>query len=140
MSTSCSPASRNWAAVAGLPLIQARLLPCESTVRRSSRLSPDCEPGFFQPGLQPGGKFEFGADFGPRRALSHHAGVGSCAQRQLQGVDQDGLARAGLAGQHGETRAELQFQLAHDHEIAQCDAPQAHDPPSFQCSFLRSVS
>ena len=38
MSSNCSPISRSWVAVAGLPLIHARLLPAMSTVRRSSKL------------------------------------------------------------------------------------------------------
>ena len=40
MSTSRSPSSFSWASVAGRPLIQARLLPCASSTRRSSTSSP----------------------------------------------------------------------------------------------------
>jgi hypothetical protein len=35
---------------------------------------------------------------------------------------------------------QVQLELAHDDEVAQGHAFEAHDPPSFQCSFLRSVS
>jgi hypothetical protein len=89
--------------VAGLPLIQARLLPCASTVRRSSRC-----PG--RPGSRPrparaasvGGLSNSAltsARVAPSRTTPASA---AAAQRQLQRVDQDGLAGAGLAGQHGE--------------------------------------
>jgi hypothetical protein len=105
MSTRCSAASRSCATVAALPLIQARLLPCASMVRRSSRLSAALEAGLVQPGGRAGRGVELGADLGARRAFAHHAGVAAVAQRQLQRVDQDGLARAGLAGQHGEAGA-----------------------------------
>jgi hypothetical protein len=45
---------------------------------------------------------ELGGDLAARRAFAHHAGVGARAQHQLQRVDQDGLAGAGFAGEHGE--------------------------------------
>jgi hypothetical protein len=98
------------------------------------------EAGFLQPRHQRRRQVEFGADLGPGRAFAHHAGVGARAQCQLQRVDQDRLAGAGFAGQHGKAVRQVQLELAHDDEVAQGDAFEAHDPPSFQCSFLRSVS
>ena len=44
MSSNCSPNSRSCVAVAGLPLIQARLLPVVSTVRRSSKSVATSKP------------------------------------------------------------------------------------------------
>jgi hypothetical protein len=74
--------------------------------------APGVEAGFVQPGRQQeAARVELGGDVGARRALAHHPGVAAAAQRQLQRVDQDGLARAGLAGQHGEAGAQVHFQL-----------------------------
>ena len=101
MSTSCSPSSRNCVAVAALPLIQARLLPWlsmraaqQQACRRASK------PASSSQGASAGGGVELGADLGARRAFAHHAGIGARAQRELQRIDQDRLAGAGLAGQH----------------------------------------
>ena len=75
-------------------------------------------------------------------ALAHQPGVGPRAQGQLQGIDQDGLASAGFARQGRETAAKLQLQRLHDDKVAQHHALERHgqEPPSFQRSFLRSVS
>jgi hypothetical protein len=97
-------------------------------------------------GLQPGADLcaavELHADVGLGAALAHHVGIGAGAQGQLQGIDQDGFAGAGLPGQHGEARLPVQVQGLHDHEVAQHDALERHGqaPPSFQPSFLRSVA
>ena len=61
---------------------------------------------------------ELGRDIGPRRALAHHIGVAALTQGQQQRVDQDRLAGAGLAGQDGEARCELEFEFVDDHEVA----------------------
>ena len=95
-----------------------------------------------QPGAQPRAAVELHADIGLGAAFAHHVGVGAGAQGQLQCIDQDGFAGAGLAGQHGEARMPVQIQGLHDHEVAQHDALERHGqaPPSFQPSFLRSVA
>ena len=104
MSTSSSAASRSCAIVAPLPLIHARLLPCASIVRRSSMrpASPASasKPASASQGASAGGDVELGADLGARRAFAHDAGVAAAAERELQRVDQDRLAGAGLAAQH----------------------------------------
>ena len=82
------------------------------------------EAGRFQPAGKARRPVELGADLGPRRALAHHAGVAAAAEGELQRVDQDRLAGAGLAGEHGEARAEVEFERRHDHEIAQREASQ----------------
>jgi hypothetical protein len=140
-------------AVAGLPLIQPRLRPWRSTVRRRSSV---------QPVDQPGVGVELDAHVQALGAFAHGPGIGPVAQGELQSVDQYGFAGAGLAGQHGEACGQIDVERAHDHEVAQGDASQCHqrswkygsvvtdegvwkagmvqEPPSFQCSFLRSVS
>ena len=74
-----------------------------AVVRRVARL--------VEPGHQPrqAVDHEFDRDFGTRRAAAHHAALGAVAQRQRQRVDQDRLARTGLAGEHGEPRREIEF-------------------------------
>ena len=73
MSTSWSAASRSCAAVAGLPLIHARLLPWVSMVRRSSSVVVGLETRFVQPAGQGDGSIELGADLRAGRAFAHHA-------------------------------------------------------------------
>jgi hypothetical protein len=104
------------------------------------------EAGLGQPGGQRPWAVELGGDLGARRALAHHAGVGAVAERELQRVDQDGLAGARLAGQRGEAGLQLQLECRHDDDVAQRQAAQ-HQPfpvpgsaPSFQCSLRRSVA
>jgi hypothetical protein len=112
-------------------------------VRRSSSSVVLRNAGFVQPGGQCGrAGVEFGADVGALRALADHAGVGARAQQQLQRIDENGLARAGLAREHREAGMQVQIQRLHDHEIAQRDPLQGHvqEPPSFQRSFLRRVA
>jgi hypothetical protein len=82
------------------------------------------EAGFVEPGLQGRDGVELGADLGARRALAHDAGVAPAAERQLQRIDQDRLACAGLAGQHREAGLEIDFEAADDHEVPQHQPPQ----------------
>ena len=84
---------------------------------------------------------EFGHDFAARCPFAHHRGIGASAQHQLQGIDEDGFARAGLAGQHGKPRVQIQIERLHDHKVAQRHAlPTQLTTPSFQCSLRRKVS
>ena len=53
---------------------------------------------------------EFGAEFGPVAAVAHPLGVAAVAEQAADRVDQDRLAGAGLAGQHGHAGSEFQFQ------------------------------
>ncbi|EWS54707.1 hypothetical protein X551_02468 [Methylibium sp. T29] len=114
------------------------------------------EAGIGQPGPQRGRRVELGADLGARRALAHHAGVAAVAERELQRIDQDGLAGTGLAGERGEPGLQVELERGHDDEVAQGDAlqhgvflsvpPTAQEcapsgsTPSFQCSLRRSVA
>ena len=67
------------------------------------------------------------------------AGVAALAQGQRQRVDEDGLAGAGLAGEHGEAGVEFEFERIDDDEIADAERPQ-HVYISLQCSFSRSMA
>ena len=125
MSTSCSPASRSWPTVAGLPLIHARLLPCASMLRRSSRVSPPLsKPASSSQPASAGGVSNSAVTSARGAAFAHHAGVAAAAQRQLQRIDQDRLARAGLAGQHREAGAAFHLELADDDHVPERQAAQ----------------
>ena len=67
---------------------------------------------------------DFGRDRSAIRTAAHKPGIGSRAQCQSQSVQQDGLARARLAGQHAETSFELEFELLDQNDIADCELPQ----------------
>ena len=81
-------------------------------MRRSSSAASSLgvEAGFVEPGGERGGRVELGADLGARRAFAHHAGVAAAAERELQRVDEDRLAGAGLAGEHREAAVELDLE------------------------------
>ena len=100
------------------------------------------EPGFFQPGREGLCTVELGAQVGALCAFAHHCRIGAPTQDELQGLDQNGLARARFAGQRGKALVQIQLQRLDDDEITQNDAFERHaqDPPSFQRSFLRKVS
>ena len=66
-----------------------------------------------------GGQVEVGRQFGPFAAMADHAAVGAQPGQEAQCVHQQRLAGAGLAGNDGHARAELQFGGADDGEILQ---------------------
>ena len=82
------------------------------------------EAGFGQPGHERWRQVELGGDLGAGCAFPHHAGFAAAAECQLQRVDEDRLASAGLAGEHGQAGAELELELVDDDEVAQCEAMQ----------------
>ena len=84
------------------------------------------EAALLQPGLEARRAFELGADIGLGRAFAHHAGIGARAQGELHGVDQNGFARAGLAGQRREAAMQVEVQRLDDDEVAQGDAFERH--------------
>ncbi len=51
-------------------------------------------------------------------AVPHQSGVGTRAQRQAQRVEDDGLARPRLAGQHGQTVLDLQVKGVDEDDVA----------------------
>ncbi len=61
---------------------------------------------------------KLGADLRARAALAHQAGIAALAQHQGQGIDQDRLAGAGLPGERGEARLELEVEAVDDDEVA----------------------
>ncbi len=63
------------------------------------------------------GEIELGGNFGALAAGADYTGLAPIAQHQSQGVDQNRLARASLAGEHGETRLEFEFDAIDDDEV-----------------------
>ena len=82
-----------------------------------------------QPGLQlgKGAGIELGLDLGALGTGPHHAGIGTFAQCQRQGVDQDGFAGPGLAGKHGEAGLKFQLEAVDDDEITDIEGQQHND-------------
>ncbi len=74
----------------------------------------------FEPVSQPrlGAQVEGGRDLSALRPGANCIAARAPAGGQREGVDDDGLARAGLPGQRGEARAELELDLIDDREIA----------------------
>ena len=60
---------------------------------------------------------EGGGELGALRAGAHHFGAALAAGEQRQRVDDDGLARAGFAREHGEPRAHLELDQIDDGEV-----------------------
>jgi hypothetical protein len=76
-------------------------------------------PGGLQRGGHPGDVGQQAAlDQGLRPADADRAGVGPLAEQQREGVDHHGLAGAGLAGQHVETRGDLEVGIVDHPEVA----------------------
>jgi hypothetical protein len=53
---------------------------------------------------------EHGGDLPLLRAVAHEAGIAPATERQCKGIEQDGFARTGLAGQNREARGEFDIE------------------------------
>ena len=82
-------------------------------------------------------KLEGGLDDGALGVRPHHVGAGPAAKDQVQRVDDDRLARAGLPGQDPEAVAELQLQAVDDGKVTD-DEVRQHSPTHSQdiCSLV----
>ena len=67
---------------------------------------------------------EHRADIGALGAGAHHAAVGAVAEAEAEGIHEDGLAGAGLAGDDGEAGREFQLQVLDDGELADAQQTQ----------------
>jgi hypothetical protein len=70
------------------------------------------------------GKFKLGRQLCALGALPHHGRVRAPADQELDRIDEDRLAGAGLAGEHRESGLELEARGLHDHEIADLERAQ----------------
>ncbi len=95
---------------------------------QQQRVACAVEAGLVQPAGQRRRRVELGRDLGARAAFAHQRGVAAAAQGQLQRVDQDRLACAGLAGQHREAGLQLHLELADDDHVAKRQAAQHLNP------------
>ncbi len=59
-------------------------------------------------------------------ALAHQRDVAAGAERQRKGIEQDRLAGAGLAGQHGEAGGEIDIEPVDQDDVADGE-PGEHD-------------
>ena len=60
-----------------------------------------------------------GGDLGALRTLARDITGSAAARDQQQGIDHDGLAGAGLAGQGGEAAAEFEFRMIDENQVPQ---------------------
>ena len=67
---------------------------------------------------------EDGFDFGALCAGADQCGVGGAAEREAQGFEEDALAGAGFARDHGEAGREVQLGLLRQYEIPQAQGAQ----------------
>ena len=109
------------ARVAGRPLIQA--LRAAVGAQRAAQLagrrpssSSSCSRSHAS-GVGRVAEVEHGDQFRAFGAVAHHAAVGAHAGQEAQRIDQQRLAGAGFAGDHGQAGAEIQFGGADDGEI-----------------------
>ncbi len=77
-----------------------------------------------------GGEIEDSRHLALRRPRPHQRRAATPAQHKTQGVQQDRLAGAGLAGQHVETRPEVKLQPVDDEQIADIETAQHGSVPS----------
>ena len=59
-------------------------------------------------------------------AMAHQGGIAARAERQREGIEQDGLAGAGLAGQHREAGREVDVEPVDQDDVADRE-PGQHD-------------
>ena len=64
------------------------------------------------------GHLENGGDLSLLHALAHQRLVAAGAQRQREGVEQDRLAGAGLAGEHGKPFGEIDVEPVDQDDVA----------------------
>ena len=92
---------------------------------------------------------ERGRELGALGAGADLARLEADAEQEAERVEQDRLARAGLAGERREAGLELELEGAHDDEIADRQQPQhlqsaprplSRSGVSLQCSFSRSIA
>ncbi len=79
-------------------------------------------------GLQTVVQAEDAFHLGPVGASADEGGVGTPAQQQAHGIDNDGLAGACLTGQHVEAGGETQVQLVDNREISDRQLSQQVSP------------
>ena len=82
------------------------------------------EAGVGEPRRERGRDVELGAHLGTRGPFSHDAGVAAAAERELERVDEDRLAGAGLPAQHRQPRREVDLERVDDDEVADGEAMQ----------------
>ena len=71
-----------------------------------------------------GGKLDLGADAGRGLPGADQPGVGRAPERQAERIEQDRLARPGLAGQRAKPRLELELEPVDQHHIVDDELPQ----------------
>ena len=64
------------------------------------------------------GHVEHGGDLALLGAVAHEAGIAAAAERQRKGIEQDGFARAGFAGQHGKAPGEFDIEPLDQDDVA----------------------
>jgi len=95
------------AAVGKLHAAQDQLVLGRDVVRRQNRVR-----------RMVAGNVEGGGDLPLLHALAHQSGVAAGAKRQREGVEQDRLARAGLAGEHRQAGGEIDIEPLDQDDIA----------------------
>src|SRR5665647_2091144 len=64
-----------------------------------------------------GGDLEHGDDLALLHALAHQALVAARAERQREGVEENRLAGAGLAGEHGQALGKIDVEPVDQHDV-----------------------
>ena len=120
-STSCSPSAASWASVTGWPLTKARERPCASSTRRTST-SPSSPVSAFSASQAPTPGASVTSKSAASSARSAPGRICRTSKRspssKPERVEQDRFACAGLAGQHRESRVELDVERIDEHEVA----------------------
>jgi hypothetical protein len=95
-------------------------------VRLDPLLGQQCMDGMI------GRQLDLGGDRGGVFAASHEPRVRARTERQPQCIEQDRLARAGLASEYAQSFVELELELLDEHDVADCELPQ-HGAPAGKC-------
>ncbi len=118
------PMSRISATLDGWSLTKTRVRPSADCARRRM-MSPSSSMALSARMARAGwlaGNVEDGRHLPLLRAVAHQRGIAPPAERKRQGVEQDRLAGAGLAGEHGEPVGEIDVQPFDENDVADREA------------------
>ena len=130
ISTSAAPMARRACTLTGWSLTKARVRPSAICTRRRIR-SPSMSMSLPRGGAAAGcrrGRSKTAVTWPCVCAGAHERAVAARAERERESVEQDGFARAGLAGEHRQAAAEVEVEPIDQDDVADRRAGRAWDP------------
>ena len=134
------PAARD-GGVVGPVALGLGVAPIDQAAAGEGRIDRQAQQAALAPPVDRGqaGGLEDGGDLGALAAGAHDARARPVPQDETERVEQNRLAGAGLAREHGHPRADLEGHPLDDGQVADLELGQ-HYSSLAQCSFVRRVA